>query len=544
MPGREDVFAEFNQAPPLVGYDAFSADRALVEAVERHGASWAKPQLGEVGRLVGSERVQTLARQANRFTPELRTHDRYGRRIDLIEFHPAWHELMGLVWGSGTHALGWTAARPGAQTARAALCYLWNQGENGIMCPVAMTFAGVPVIRREPAVAAAWEAKILSTEYDPRPLPAEAKKSAIVAMALTEKQGGSDLRAISTRAERAEDGRWRLFGHKWFFSVPHADLFLCLARTEAGVSCFAVAGWLPDGTRNGIRLQRLKDKLGNRSNASSEVEFDGAVADLVGEEGRGIATVIQMAHLTRLDCAVSSAAMMRQALSQAIHHCRHRSAFQRRLVDQPAMRAVLADLALETEAATALAFRVAAALDGESDEAERLLNRIAAPIAKYWNCKRAPGAIVEAMECHGGNGYVEELNLARLYRDAPVNAIWEGSGNVICLDVLRALEKSPASAEAFLAELRRAKGADRRLDALAESLAHDLSRRPSEREARALVERMALALEASLLVRHAPPVVAEAFCASRLEARAGLYGCLPEGIDEAALIERATVAAA
>jgi putative acyl-CoA dehydrogenase len=483
-----------------------------------------------------------LARQANRFTPELRTHDRVGRRIDEIEFHPAWHELMGLVWASGTHSLGWTAQRAGAQVARAALCYLWNQGENGVMCPVAMTFAGVPVIRRAPAIAAEWEAKILSTQYDPRPLPGRDKTSAIIAMALTEKQGGSDLRAISTRAEKAADGTWRVFGHKWFFSVPHADLFLCLARSAAGVSCFAIAGWLPDGTRNAIRLQRLKDKLGNRSNASSEVEFEGALAALVGEEGRGIATLIQMAHLTRLDCAVSSAAMIRQAVSQAIHHCRHRSAFQRRLVDQPAMRAVLADLALEAEAATALAFRVAAALDAEADEAELLLNRIAAPIAKYWNCKRAPGAIVEAMECHGGNGYVEELNLARLYRDAPVNAIWEGSGNVVCLDVLRALEKTPASGEALLAELRRAKGADRRLDAFTDALAADLARRPGERHARQLVERMALALEASLLVRHAPSTVADAFCASRLEARAGLYGALPDAIDEGAIVERLAVA--
>jgi putative acyl-CoA dehydrogenase len=540
MPDSREVF---NQAPPLVGYDAFAGDRALVEAVERHDGGWAADRLSEVGRLVGGERVQALARQANRFTPELRTHDRFGRRIDEIEFHPAWHELMGLVWGSGTHSLGWTAKRRGAQVARTALCYLWNEGENGVMCPVAMTFAGVPVIRRAPELAAAWEAKILSTRYDPRPLPAHEKSAAIVAMALTEKQGGSDLRAISTRAEKAADGRWQIFGHKWFFSVPHADLFLCLARTAAGVSCFAIAGWLADGTRNKVRLQRLKDKLGNRSNASSEVEFEGAEADLVGEEGRGIPTLIQMAHLTRLDCAVSSAAMMRQALSQAVHHCRHRSAFQRRLVDQPAMRAVLADLALEAEAATALAFRVAAALDAEADEAELLLNRIAAPVAKYWNCKRAPGAIVEAMECHGGNGYVEELNLARLYRDAPVNAIWEGSGNVICLDVLRALEKTPASGEAFLAELRRAKGGDRRLDAFTEALAHDLLQRPSEAHARGLVERMALALEASLLVRYAPPAVADAFCASRLEGRAGLYGVLPGGVDEAALIDRATVAA-
>jgi putative acyl-CoA dehydrogenase len=539
MPDDQELL---NQPPPLVGYDAFAADRALVEAVARHGGAWAAARLSEVGKLIGGERVQALARQANRFTPELRTHDRFGRRIDEIEFHPAWHELMGLVWASETHSLGWTARREGAQVARAALCYLWNEGENGVMCPVAMTFAGVPVIRRAPALAAEWEPRILSARYDPRPLPAREKSAAIVAMALTEKQGGSDLRAISTRAEKAADGSWRIFGHKWFFSVPHADLFLCLARTPAGVSCFAVAGWLPDGTRNGIRLQRLKDKLGNRSNASSEVELEGAEGQLVGEEGRGIPTLIQMAHLTRLDCAVSSAAMMRQAVSQAIHHCRHRSAFQRLLVDQPAMRAVLADLALEAEAATALAFRVAAALDAEADEAELLLNRIAAPVAKYWSCKRAPGAIVEAMECHGGNGYVEELNLARLYRDAPVNAIWEGSGNVICLDVLRALAKTPASGEAFLAEVRRAKGADRRLDAFAATLAADLAKGPGEAEARGLVERMALALEASLLVRHAPPFVADAFCASRLESRAGLYGVLPAGIDAAAIIERATVA--
>jgi putative acyl-CoA dehydrogenase len=537
-----ETHEDLNQPPPLVGYNAFTADRALVEAVERHGGAWAKDRLAEVGRLVGGERVQTLARQANRFTPELRTHDRFGRRIDEVEFHPAWHELMELVWGSATHSLGWSADRPGAQVARAALDYLWNQGENGVMCPVAMTAASIPVLRQAPELGEVWEPRILSTRYDPRPLPAREKSCAIVAMALTEKQGGSDLRAISTRAEPAGDGVWRIFGHKWFFSVPQADLFLCLARTEAGVSCFAVPGWRDDGARNGIRLQRLKEKLGNRSNASSEVEFDAAEGRLVGAEGRGIPTLIQMAHLTRIDCALGSAAMMRQSLSQAIHHARHRSAFQRRLVDQPAMRAVLADLALEVEAATALAFRLAAALDAEGDESELLLNRIGAPIAKYWVCKRASGVIVEAMECHGGNGYIEEHNLARLYREAPVNAIWEGSGNVICLDVLRALEKTPASGEVFIAELRRAKGGNAKLDAFVEALAQDLARRPGEAEARATIERMAVALEASLLVRDAPSFVGDAFCAARLGDRAGLYGALPSACDAGTIVSRAALA--
>jgi putative acyl-CoA dehydrogenase len=532
-----------NQPPALVGYDAFAADRALAETVERCGAAWACERLSGVGKLVGGERVPLLARQANRFTPELRTHDRFGRRVDEIEFHPAWHELLGLVWGSGAHSLGWTAQRAGAHVARAALCYLWNQGENGVMCPVAMTYAGVPVLRRVPALASRWEEKVLATAYDNRPIPARDKTSAIVAMAMTEKQGGSDLRAVETRATPAGDGSWRITGHKWFFSVPQADLFLTVARSEKGVSCFAVAGRREDGSRNGLRLQRLKEKCGNRSNASSEVEFDGAEGALVGEEGRGIATILEMAHLTRLDCAIGSAGLMRQALTQAIHHCRYRSAFQRRLVDQPAMRAVLADLALESEAALALAFRLEAALDDEADERERLLNRIGAPIAKYWICKRAPGVAVEAMECHGGNGYVEEHSLARLYREAPLNSIWEGSGNVICLDVLRALAKTPESGAVLLDELRRAGGGDARLDAFIETLAGDLARPPEEARARALVERMAVALAASLLVRHAPAAVADAYCAARLGDRGGAYGTLPVGIDAAAIVERAAVGA-
>jgi len=540
-----------NQPPDLPDHDAYGADTALAETVARLGGGWAEPHLRMVGRSIGSAALRGLARDANRYLPELRTHDRFGHRIDEVAFHPAWHELMGLAFGHGLHGFGWSHAdRPGAQVARAAVSYLWNQGENGVCCPASMTFASIPLLRTDPALAAAWEARVLSTRYDPRPVPAEGKAGVTVGMAMTEKQGGSDLRATQTTAAPLDaggpGGEYAITGHKWFFSVPQSDLFFTLARTRAGVSCFAVPGWLPDGSRNLLLLQRLKDKCGNRSNASSEVEFRGALGTMVGEDGRGIATLIEMAHLTRLDCALSSAGLMRQAATLAIHHARHRRAFQRALVDQPMMQFVLADLALEAEAAMALAFRCAAAVDrSAADAGEALFARIGVPVAKYWICKRAPPLVAEALECHGGNGFIEEHPMARLYREAPLNGIWEGSGNVICLDVLRALQREPASVAALLAEIRAA--GDRRLEPGLRAVGAALADHAGlETRARALVGALAVLLQASLLLRFAPAPVADAFCASRLEdALPGggrTFGALPETGAARAIIDRAWAA--
>jgi putative acyl-CoA dehydrogenase len=531
-----------NQPPLLADYDAFMTDRTLRSVVAAYGADWAEARLREAGRTVGSIHVQELARQANRYPPELRTHDRFGNRVDRIEFHPAWHELMGLAIGQGTHALCWTEPRRGAQVARAALSYLWNQGENGICCPIGMTYSAIPILRRDPARWAEWGRLVTSFAYDPRQIRAAEKTGATVGMAMTEKQGGSDLRQTQTRALPNQDGTWSLVGHKWFFSVPHSDVFLTLAQTDEGVSCFVVAGWLPDGSRNRLQIQRLKDKCGNRSNASSEIEFRGAVAHLIGEPGRGIRTGLEMNHFTRLDFAVGSAGLMRQAVAQAAHHVAHRRAFQRALIDQPLMANVVADLALEVEAATWLAFRFVAALDREGgSESERLLGRIGAPIAKYWVCKRAPAVVAEALECHGGNGFIEDHLMARLYREAPLNGIWEGTGNVICLDVLRSMAREPGTVPALLDELHAAKGADRRYDAFVAAIDTELANLARhEGQARRLVERLALAVSASLLIRHAPQEVADAFVTSRLAGGwAGHFGDLPLGIDTGAIARRA-----
>lgn len=529
-----------NQPPPFADYDAFAGDPTLGRIVMAFGADWARERLGRTGRTVGSVHVQHLARQANRHCPELRTHDRFGNRIDAIDFHPAWHELMSLAIGEEVHSLSWTDRQAGAQVARAALSYLWNQGENGIMCPILMTYASVPTLRRDPALAAQWEAKVLSTRYDPRQTCASAKTGVTVGMAMTEKQGGSDLRQTQTAAERDGDG-WRLVGHKWFFSVPHSDIFITLARTESGVSCFLVPGWLPDGSRNHLMIQRLKDKAGNKSNASSEVEYRGAYAQLVGEEGHGIREAISMGHLSRLECALSSAGLMRQAVSQAAHHVANRRAFQRSLIDQPMMANVVADLHLESTAAAWLAFRVAASFDREADEAERLIARIAAPIAKYWVCKRAVPVAAEALECHGGNGFIEDHLMARLYREAPLNGIWEGTGNVICLDVLRSMQRAPGSLEALFGEIGRGEGGDPRFDRAHAELrddARDLA--AHEGQARRFVERLALLLAASLMIRHEPAVIADAFVASRIEAGwTGAFGTLPRGIDAGAIARSA-----
>jgi len=531
-----------NQPTPLADYDAFASDEVLQSIVGTFGADRWRERLHEAGRTVGSVRVQELARQANRSVPELRTHDRFGQRVDRVDFHPAWHELMSLAIGQDTHALCWNEPEPGAQVARAALSYLWNQGENGICCPIGMTYSAVPVFKRDPERWREWGELITSRRYDGRQMPSAAKTGGTVGMAMTEKQGGSDLRQTQTRALPNGDGSWWLVGHKWFFSVPQSDVFLTLAQTKEGVSCFVVAGWLPDGSRNRLQVQRLKDKCGNRSNASSEVEFRGAVAHLIGEPGHGIRTGIAMNHYTRLDFAVGSAGLMRQAVAHAAHHVANRRAFQRALIDQPIMTNVVADLALEAEAAAWLSFRFVAALDREENsEAERLLGRIGAPIAKYWVCKRVSAVVVEALECHGGNGFIEDHLMARLYREAPLNGIWEGTGNVICLDVLRSMQREPGCVPALLDEFRLARGADARYDAALAGIEADfgaLTRH--EGQARRLVERLALLMSAGLLLRHAPNAVADAFITTRIAGGfAGHFGDLPPGVDSGYLARRA-----
>ena len=532
-----------NQPPALVGYNAWSQDRILTEAVEREGGGWIAERANRMGELMGNERVQALAAQANRYEPELRTHDRFGSRIDAVEYHPAYHELMALAFGAGLHSLVWTEKKQGAWVARAALNYLWNQAENGTACPVTMTFAAVQVLRNDANLAAEWEPKLLACDYDPRPLPLARKRAVTMGMAMTERQGGSDLRTNSTQAASLGGGQYELNGHKWFCSAPMSDAFFTLARTEAGLSCFFVPRSLPDGVRNTFFIQRLKDKCGNRSNASSEIEYRGTHARIIGEEGRGIATLIEMAHLTRFDVVVACAGMMRAALNQALHHAAHRQAFGRRLAEQPLMQNVLADLALETEAAALLAFRLARAFDRSGhDERERLLVRLITPIAKYWLSRRLPPLVVEAMECLGGNGYVEEAPLARLYREAPLNGIWEGSGNVICLDVLRSIQKEPAGLEALIDEINRG-GArvSRGTAALSESLRETSS---AELGARRIVESIATALQASLMVRHSAQEAADAFCASRLEGDWGrAFGTLPSATPCEAILRGARLAA-
>jgi putative acyl-CoA dehydrogenase len=530
-----------NQPPPLGDRNLFREDAALVEGVDREGGSWATDRLEAAGAELGSARVLELGRLANRYGPELHSHDRYGHRIDEVSFHPAWHEVMELALRHEIHALPWRAQRAGGHVARTALHSLLSQIEAGSCCPVTMTFACVPALRREPAVAAQWEPRVTATVYDARLVPAERKSACLVGMAMTEKQGGSDVRTNTTRAEALDAGEtFRLVGHKWFCSAPMSDAFLTLAHTERGLTCFLVPRFRPDGSRNPFHIQRLKDKLGNRSNASSEIEYRGTWSQRVGEEGRGVRTILDMVHHTRLDCVSGSAGLMRQALTQAVQHTAHRQAFGRRLSEQPLMRNVLADLALESEAATAVMLRLARAYDeAPGDAAAKAFARIATAAAKYWVCKRASPMIVECMECLGGNGYVEESILPRLYREAPVNAIWEGSGNVICLDVLRAMAREPDVVPALLDELRAARGGDRRLDAWVRGLEDELERpEDSEARARRLVERMALGLQGALLVQSAPPAVADAFCASRLDERGLGFGTLPPGCDTKTILAR------
>jgi len=551
-----------NQPPPLEGVDVFSSNLPLVEALEREGGGWARERAAALGRFVGGEPQQSWGRLANENKPVLHTHDRYGQRIDEVEFHPAWHNLMRMGVEHELHSLPWTSPEPSAHVARAALYMTAMQAEAGFACPITMTFAVVPALRAQPELAAEWEPLVTATTYDPRLIPVHEKGSAIAGMAMTEKQGGSDVRANATRARPLNGGgagaEYELVGHKWFCSAPMSDLFLVLAQTgeesPAAPSCFLLPRVLPDGTRNAFHIQRLKDKLGNHSNASSEVEFHGAWARMLGEPGRGVPTIIEMVGHTRLDCVIGAAAGMRAGVVAATHHTAHRAAFGRVLAEQPLMRNVLADLCVESEASTMLALRLARAYDEAGAEAgahtdelsdAHLFKRLATAVAKYWTCKRAPNHAFESLECLGGNGYVEESGMPRLYREAPLASIWEGSGNVMSLDVLRALVRTPRSLEVFLHELEQARGGDRRLDAHLDSLREHFAD-PSTLEARArrVVEAMALALEGSLLVRHGDPAVADAFCASRLGGDGGLeYGTLPAGCDFEAIIARGRVQA-
>lgn len=539
--------AVFNQAPPLENYNSFTADRALVEGVRREGGDWIIERATAFGQRAGSEDLIRQGFLADRFSPELRTHDRFGNRIDEVEFHPAWHTLMQLGIEADIHALPWNEGRPGAHVARAALYIPFIQINEGPACPITMTFAAIPALRRLPGLAAVWEPRIRARAYDPVLRPAEQKAGVLIGMAMTEKQGGSDVRANTSQARPTGNGgpggAYEIVGHKWFCSAPMCDAFFVLAQAAGGLSCFFVPRFTPEGERNSLRLQRLKDKLGNRSNASSEIEFQNAYGVLIGEEGRGVATIIEMVRHTRLDTSLGAAAMIRHATAQAINHASGRSAFGGRLVEQPLMTNVLADLALESESATALALRVARTFDEASTDAtEEKLGRLLTPIAKYWICKRSPAVVSEALECHGGNGYVEESIMPRLYRDAPLNSIWEGSGNVQCLDVLRALSRDPDALAAYFDEAAKAQGGDPRFDTfLAEcrSMVRDLS--GFELRARRIVERLALLMQGSLLVRHAPAAVADAFCASRLARdHGGAFGTLPAGCEYKSIVSRAS----
>src|SRR5215216_2871289 len=511
-----------NQAPPLVPYNVFEADLALREALERE-AGWGADRLSAAGALAGSGEALEHSERCERHEPRLRTHDRYGNRIDEVELDPSWHWCLREAIEREVHSLPWREPRPGAHVVRAGLMYVWGQVNAGVMCPVSMTYSVIPALRESPALAEEWEPRLTLPDYE---------GGALAGMAMTEKQGGSDVRANTTRAEQDADG-WEITGHKWFCSYPSCDVFLTLAQAPGGLSCFLIEGRDP-----GFRIQRLKDKLGTRSLPSSEVEFQGVRGRLVGEEGRGVPTIIRMVNHTRLDCLLGSAAGMRFGLAQAVHHARHRSAFGKLLSDQPLMRNVLADLAIESEAATAVTMRVARAYD----EGDSSFRRIATAVMKHYVCKRAPGHAAEALECLGGNGYVEESGMPRLLRDSPLNSIWEGSGNVSALDVLRALAKDPEARPAFLAECELGRGGNAALDAQLGRLREARPQDP-EFEARRVVSDLAVTLQASLLVRNGPAPIADAFCASRLDGGTrGAYGMLPPSVDAEAIVDRALAA--
>lgn len=529
-----------NQVPPLVGHDPIAGDAALAEACLRHADTATLESLADLGRLAGGEQAQEWGRLANENPPRLRTHSRYGHRIDEVEFHPSWHELMRTAVENGLAGAPWVDESPHAHVRRAVGYFGWTQNEMGHGCPVTMTYAVVPALRRTPELAARYEPGLTARAYQFGLAEPTGKRGLVAGMGMTEKQGGSDVRANTTRAVAQPDGSYRLTGHKWFTSAPMSDLFLVLAQLEEGVSCFVVPRVLPDGSRNVFHVQRLKDKLGDRSNASSEVEFEGTTAWLVGEPGRGVPAIIEMVNMTRLDCVLGSAATVRAALTQAIHHARHRRAFGALLADQPLMQNVLADLAVESEAATALAVRLAAAVDA----GEQAFLRLAGAAAKFWVCKRTPGVVAEAMEVLGGNGYVEDSGLPRLYRQSPLNSIWEGSGNVIALDVLRAMGRSSDTLAAVTAEIELARGADSRFDDAVKRLHAELGD-PDELpfRARRIAGLLALCLQGSLLLRFAPEAVADAFCASRLGlSGAGALGMLPASAAVGVIVERAAIA--
>jgi putative acyl-CoA dehydrogenase len=530
-----------NQPPPLVDYNVFDSDLPLRESFEREGASWAHELVRELGQLAGTQQAIDWGFQANANPPKLHTHDRFGERIDEVEFHPAWHELMKISVGHGLHALPWREPRPGAHAARAAAFYIWSQVEGGHGCPVSMTYAAIPALRKQPELAAKWEPLMTTLDYDPGLRPASSKRGVLFGMAMTERQGGSDVRANTTRAvPSGTDGEHLLTGHKWFCSAPMCDAFLVLAQAPGGLSCFLLPRVLPDGTRNRFHIQRLKDKLGNRSNASSEIELDNAWAVMVGEEGKGVKTIIEMVNHTRLDCVIGSASIMRQAVAQATHHTAHRKAFGKLLSEQPLMVNVLADLAIESEATTILMMRLAGAFDRSSEAEEAQFRRLAVAVSKFWTCKRAIAVVAEALECHGGNGYVEESILPRLYREAPLNSIWEGSGNVNALDVLRAMEREPESVNAFFTEVDAARGSDPRHDRAVADLRRELSNTNEfESRARRIVERMAMVLQSSLLLRYGDPVVSDLFCSSRLDNDWGhSFGTLQSAGNLKSVIER------
>lgn len=534
-----------NQPPPLSDYNVFRSDRALIEALQREGAANAFGGLDELGLLAGSEQAIAWGRLANENPPKLRTHDRYGNRIDDVEFHPAYHELMRVATRYGLHAAPWAGKDSNAHTSRAAKFYVWGQVEAGHGCPISMTYAAVPALRLEHSVAALWEPRLVASEYDPELRPIAEKRSAIAGMAMTEKQGGSDVRANRTRAVFAErtgaGDAYLLTGHKWFCSAPMSDAFLVLAQTDAGLTCFLMPRILSDGSRNRIFIQRLKDKLGNRSNASSEIELEDSWALLVGEPGRGVQTIVEMVNFTRLDCINGSASLMRAATAQAVHHSRYRHAFGKALIDQPLMQNVLADLAIEAEAAMLLLLRLARATDrAANDPREALLKRLGTAIGKYYVCKRTPAVVGEALECLGGNGYVEDSGMPRLYREAPLNSIWEGSGNINALDVLRIIAKQPEALLAFRSEIEPAFHDRRIREAAAALQGLVLDGSSPEAHARLIVERMALLWQAALLTRSASNPATELFIDSRLAGKWGhTLGSLPPGGTLAAVVERA-----
>jgi len=545
----------FNQPPALEDYNLFTSDVVLAETVEREGAGDAHASLTAFGARIGTAEVIDLGRQANAYLPVMKSFDRFGHRLDKVEFHPSYHRLMALSVEQGLHGSPWDhlltggPAKPGAVVARLAGTYMMTQIEAGHGCPITMTNAAVPALMFQDSLAREWIPRILSRKYDERFIPAKGKTGVTFGMGMTEKQGGTDVRANTTVAKPVGKGgpgaEYHITGHKWFFSAPMCDAFLVLAQAPGGISCFLMPRFTPDGAENAIRIQRLKDKVGNKSNASSEVEFQAASGWLIGEEGRGVRNIIEMATYTRLDCAVATAGMMRGAVAQAVHHCSYRTVFQKKLIDQPLMANVLADLALETESATALAFRVARSFDrAAGDEREAAFRRIMTPVAKYWVCKRAPNLAYEAMECLGGNGYVEEGVMGRIYREMPVNAIWEGSGNVMCLDVLRALGREPEALDVVVAEFETARGRHRAYDAALNGLKDAFADLGSlEARSRQIVEAMAKVAAGSILLKAAPEFVSDAYCTTRLGREWGdLHGTLPVGTDQRAILERARVA--